>query len=75
MALKLSITETYRMNTEEEVKSFIEKIKEDAAPGGYELKSYSSTKKVKKQKGEIVDEGFLVKIEKAYADFWMEDMF
>ena len=42
---------------------------------GYELKSYSSNKKVKKAKGEVVDEAYLVKVEKAYSNFWMDGAF
>jgi hypothetical protein len=53
MRYLISTTETYRLNSEEEVKTFIEELKKDP---NFEIKKYSSTKKEAKQKGEIVDE-------------------
>ena len=46
-------TETYRINTEEEVKAFLEELKKDKT---FTIKKYSSTKKELKQKGEVIDE-------------------
>jgi hypothetical protein len=73
MAYLLEKTESYRCNSENEAKEFIEKVKEEASEGGYTVKSYSSTLKEKKAKKEIVDSGYLVKISKIYGDFWEEE--
>ena len=82
MAVKINVVESYRIDSEDEVDSFINKVKEEAnftcdicSIRGYELKSYSSNKKVKKAKGEVVDEAYLVKVEKAYSNFWMDGAF
>lgn len=53
MRYLISTTETYRLNSEEEVKSFLEELKKDRT---FEIKKYSSIKKEAKQKGEVVDE-------------------
>lgn len=66
----ISVVEQYRVDTEEEAARFIEECKEDAATHGYTLKSYTSTKKEKKAKGEIIDEAVLIKIAKDYDSFW-----
>lgn len=64
-------TEThYRIDTEDEVKAFIEEVKAGARAEGYTLAGYSSTVKQKKSKGEVVDEGRLVKVTKVFNDFW-----
>lgn len=62
--------ETYRIDNESEVKSFIEGLKQEGFSNGYEVVSYSSEKKEKKAKGEIIDEAFKVKVRKRYDDFW-----
>lgn len=72
MKMLLNITEQYRVDTEEEVKDFIEEIKENGKEEGYIVKGYSSTLKEKKQKGEIVDSAFLVKVTKEMNNFWGE---
>lgn len=66
----LDITEQYRVDTEEEVKEFIEEIKEKGKEEGYIVKSYSSSLKEKKSKGEIVDSGYLLKVTKSINTFW-----
>lgn len=68
----LDITEQYRVDTEEEVKEFIEEIKEKGKEEGYIVKSYSSSLKEKKSKGEVVDFGYLVKVTKSINGFWEE---
>ena len=75
MAVKINVVESYRIDSEDEVDSFINKVKEEAMSKGYELKSYSSNKKVKKAKVEVGDEAYWVKVEKAYAKFWMDGSF
>lgn len=67
---RLEIKETYRIDTEENAKKFIEDMRSAAEEEGYELDTYSSKAKVKKQKGEVVDAGFLVTIVKKFNDFW-----
>ena len=64
------VTEVYRVDTEEEVKNFIEGVKADAMDEGYILKSCAYTLKEKKLKGEVVDSAWLLKIVKEYATFW-----
>lgn len=64
------VTEVYRIDTEEEVKNFIESVKADAIDDGYILKSCAYTLKEKKLKGEVVDSAWLLKIVKEYATFW-----
>lgn len=69
MRILLNNTETYRVDTEEEAKALIEEIKENASD--YIVDSYSSVRKEKKKKGEIIAEGYQVKITKKYSDFWV----
>lgn len=69
MRMLLSNTEIYRVDTEEEAKSLIEEMKENAV--GYVVDSYSSNRKEKKKKGEVIAEGYQVKITKKYSDFWV----
>lgn len=66
----LKVVETYRADTEEEVKSLVAELKSNENTEGYQLKSYSYEKKEKKRKGEIEDEGFLVKAAKEFGTFW-----
>ena len=67
---QLSVTETYRIDTETEVQTFIEQAKKNANSGGYILESYSSQLKEKKAKGDVIDAGYLVKLTKTYDAFW-----
>lgn len=64
------IAEVYRIDTEEEVKNFIEGIKAEAIEEGYVLKSCSYTLKEKTAKGEVIDSAYEVKIVKVFAKFW-----
>lgn len=66
----LKVTEEYRVNLEEEVKQLNEKMKSEATEKGYILNAFSYTKKEKKSKGDIIDEGYLVKAVKVYGGFW-----
>lgn len=61
----ITTCETYRVDTESEATSLIENAKKD---NNYELKKYTSQKKNKKQKGEIIDEWILVSLTKAFTD-------
>ena len=71
MRILLNNTETYRVDTEEEAKALIEEMKENASD--YIVDSYSSVRKEKKKKGEIIAEGYQVKITKKYSDFWVRE--
>ena len=66
----LKVTEEYRAESEQEVKEMNERFKAEAKSEGYVLNALSYTKKEKKAKGEIVDEGYLVKVAKVYGGFW-----
>lgn len=66
----ISVVEQYRLDTEEEAARFIDECKTDADSHGHTLKSYTSTKKEKKAKGEIIDSAVLVKVSKEYDTFW-----
>ena len=66
----LKVTEEYRVDLEEEVKQLNEKMKSEATEKGYILNAFSYTKKEKKSKGDIIDEGYLVKAVKVYGGFW-----
>lgn len=68
--LKLKVTEEYRVDTENEAKEAMENFRQRAAQEGYILNSCGYTHKEKKSKGEIVDEGYLLKVVKVYGGFW-----
>lgn len=59
------VTEKYRIDSETEAKTFIEEQKKDAS---YALKKYSSERKERKAKGEIVDEWMQVILVKTFND-------
>lgn len=66
----LKQTEEYRVNTEDEAIKVIENFKQAAHDEGYVLKSSGYTLKEKKQKGEVIDSGFLLKVVKEISTFW-----
>lgn len=49
----INVTETYRLDDENEVEQFLKELKSDP---NFELSKYSSVKKQKKKRGEILDE-------------------
>ena len=63
MEYLVSTTEVYRVDDEASATSLIEKAKHDSM---YELAKYSSVKKEKKQKGEIIDEWYQVSLTKKF---------
>ena len=65
MEYLVSTTEVYRVDDEASATSLIEKAKHDSM---YELAKYSSVKKEKKQKGEIIDEWYQVSLIKKFND-------
>ena len=66
----LKIKEEYRAESEQEVKEMNEQFKAEAKSKGYILSEFSYTKKEKKSKGEVIDDGYLVKVVKTYGGFW-----
>lgn len=65
MGFLISVTETYRMKTDEEAKRFLEELKQDR---NFDIVKYSSIKKERKQKGEIIDEWVRFTVTKAFND-------
>lgn len=63
----ITVTETYRVDTEAEVEALIAEAKEDDS---FELSKYTREYKEKKSKGEVVDSAFVVKLTKNYENFW-----
>lgn len=66
----LKVKEEYRAESEQEVKEMNEQFKEKARTEGYILSEFSYTKKEKKKNGDIIDDGYLVKVTKTYGGFW-----
>ena len=66
----LKVVEEYRAESEQEVKEMNEQFKTEAKSEGYILNAFSYTKKEKKKRGEIIDDGYLVKVAKVYGGFW-----
>lgn len=65
----LKVVETYRADTEEEVKTLINDAKADSS---FELAKYSSEFKEKKSKGDVIDSAFQVVLTKNYSSLWEE---
>ena len=61
----IKTTEEHRADNESEAAELINAAKAD---GRYTLSKYSSVKKERKQKGEIVDEYFIVTLVKVFED-------
>ena len=64
--LKLKTTEEYRTESESEAKEAMEHFRAEAHEKGYEISSCGYTYKTKKQKGEIIDEAYVVKVVKVF---------
>lgn len=60
-----SVVETYRLPNEEAVKVFLEELKKDPT---FTVAKYTSQKKERKQKGEIVDEWVRFSVTKLFND-------
>lgn len=65
MKYLINITEIYRVDSEEEATELINSAKEESA---YDLSKYSSTKKEKKSKGDVIDEWYRVTLVKTFND-------
>lgn len=68
----ISVQETYRVDTEEEVERLIEEAKRN---GKYSLAKYTRAYKVKKQKGEIVEDWYRVTLTKEFNEEKEPDRF
>lgn len=63
MKYLIKTKETYRIDSENEVKNYLEELRQDAR---FTVDSYTSKKKQTKQKGEIVDEYILFSVTKNF---------
>lgn len=59
------VVETYRIGTEKEVEAFLAQLKKDKR---FTVAKYSSTKKQKKAKGEVIDEWIRFEVTKVFND-------
>ena len=66
----LEITEKVRTESEEEAKEYMEQLRTEAAEKGYGIKKSGYEHKVKKAKGEIIDEAYVVSTTKIYTSIW-----
>lgn len=66
----LKVKEEYRAESEQEVKEMNEQFKEKTRTEGYILSEFSYIKKEKKKGGDVIDDGYLVKVTKTYGGFW-----
>lgn len=57
------VVEVYRLNNEQEVEDFLKELKSDSR---FEINKYTSCKKQKKEKGEIVDEWIHFEVTKLF---------
>lgn len=65
MRYLIQTTETYRVDTEDQVKEMIEEAKND---NRFLLLKYTSQYKERKQKGEVIDAWYKVTFTKGFAD-------
>ena len=63
MKYLIKTKETYRIDSENEVKNYLEELRQDAR---FTVDSYTSKKKQTKQKGEIIDEYILFSVTKNF---------
>lgn len=59
------VVETYRLSSEKEVEEFLKELKSDHR---FIVAKYSSTKKEKKSKGEVIDEWIRFEVTKLFND-------
>lgn len=69
----LKETKIYREDAEADAIAAIQKFRDDANEGGYTVKKASYSYKVKKAKGEVIDEGFQVEVQLEYNTLWGEE--
>jgi hypothetical protein len=66
MEILKRITEVYKVDTEQAASDLIQKFKDDSGEGGYEVTKYESKYRNKKAKGEIVEEFYMVTVQKDF---------
>ena len=66
----LKVTEEYRTDSEIEAKEAMERFRAEAKEKGYYITKSGYTYKVKKAKGDIIDEAWVVSITKEYGKVW-----
>ena len=66
----LTVTTQARAYSQEEAKEYIDNFRSKAGEDGYLAGAASFTYKTKKKKGDIISDGYLVKVTKIYNDFW-----
>ena len=59
------VTEVYRLSTEKEAEAFLKELKSSTE---FELAKYTSTKKQRKAKGEVIDEWIHFEVTKVFND-------
>lgn len=59
-----------KVETQAQAEDLIVRRKEYAAANGFSISAAGYTYKTKKSKGEIVADGYLVKVVESYAGFW-----
>ena len=59
-------TEIFRVETEQEAEELIKNAKATAAEQGYDLTKYETKYKDKKQKGEVIDQWYVVTLQKDF---------
>lgn len=65
--------EKIRVDNENQAQSLINEAKEKQPEGGYLLKKASYEYKVKKSKGDVVDDCYLVTLQKEFGGVWDDE--
>ena len=69
---KLKVTEEFRVETEAEAKNAVENFQKEGLEKGFSIIKWSADYKTKKSKGEIIDNGYLLKVTFQFSNFWDE---
>ena len=69
---KLKVTEEFRVETEDEARAMVDKYQQEGFNKGFSITKWSADFKTKKAKGEVIDQGYLLKITSQFSDFWEE---
>ena len=67
---KLKVTEEFRVETEAEAKNAVENFQKEGLEKGFSIIKWSADYKTKKSKGEIIDNGYLLKVTFQFNNFW-----
>lgn len=68
--IKLKVVETYRCDSEEEAKNEMENFRQEQNEGRFTIGKMGYTYKIKKSKGEIIDEAWVLDITKIFGGIW-----